>query len=922
MAGSPNLNILGTPNDRIPSIASMASGGGNYPGFHNSFSGARGVRAANDFRGMGSDSKDLNMYARAGIDNYGDADHPSINEAGYTGYHTLGQMADQFQERARADKKHNSDYGDDEEEDEDDNDHSLIPQGNESTGRWTRQEHELFLEALKKYGKEWKKVASMVKTRTVVQTRTHAQKYFQKVTKSIGGSGGMGGGHGGAGGGGGYSDDEGGLDLSTTSSARKAVGGGGGFGSSAKKGRRPGGVGGAGMDSSPMYYMDGSEEAQHRLSSYGYGVGSPGIGSGATGLGLLHQGRGSEFNSTGNFSIDENSLDRDSMVLSELHMTPALSTFKNSLINPNSISNDNMDGMQGFPQPSPAACGKRKHAELQAAQMLASSSNFEMEGAQVLSMLKDDSGRKRPPGLSLSILNPEPGSAYENAPSTPWDSELRALEARSSSRTNLSGYNNNNGATPAAAAAAAAASLPIATPSEQKNFIAKVRAAIQEGDIAGLREVLEAAEASAQSYVNSGKGAGVASSSAANLMSVFSTPNAAESREGGDGSAVPQQFALPGSASSRRTPAQSLVARSLNRSDKREKSVLMDVVCLDSSVYTQSFMVEMLNVLMDNGASAGLTDSNNATALHYAAEKGLELVGRALLVKSCPINIQNADGDAATHIAARLGHGPFLDLLADFGANFHLRNNQASCALDLAGTQSKDPGERAVMRRLMLSKEPRLRTLILYHDDCLEHTARKSSDWEGPDRLLAIMKRLRDRKEFPEFELEISSQFEKASVVLLSRAHSPEYLSFVNKLSTKLNGDSTGKDVIPPPPVPFTPQVQRFVKNQTAEELKRDESCDTSFSVGTLTAARRAAGAVAHAVDCVLLGRNRNVFCVVRPPGHHAGYSGLLDGGYSCGFCIFNSVAAGALHALEEHNCERVAIIDLDVHHGMIIDYL
>ena len=73
---------------------------------------------------------------------------------------------------------------------------------------------------------------------------------------------------------------------------------------------------------------------------------------------------------------------------------------------------------------------------------------------------------------------------------------------------------------------------------------------------------------------------------------------------------------------------------------------------------------------------------------------------------------------------------------------------------------------------------------------------------------------------------------------------------------------------------------------------------------------------MAHAVDSVLLGRNRNAFCVVRPPGHHAGHRGLLDGAKSCGFCIFNNVAAGALHALEGQFCERVAIIDIDVHHG------
>ncbi|OEU18505.1 hypothetical protein FRACYDRAFT_155665, partial [Fragilariopsis cylindrus CCMP1102] len=50
--------------------------------------------------------------------------------------------------------------------------------------RWTKEEHDAFLSGLKMYGKEWKKVAAKVKTRTVVQTRTHAQKYFQKLSKA------------------------------------------------------------------------------------------------------------------------------------------------------------------------------------------------------------------------------------------------------------------------------------------------------------------------------------------------------------------------------------------------------------------------------------------------------------------------------------------------------------------------------------------------------------------------------------------------------------------------------------------------------------------------------------------------------------------------------------------------------------------
>lgn len=49
----------------------------------------------------------------------------------------------------------------------------------ENTGRWTAEEHRLFLQGLEQHGKGWKKIASLIKSRTVVQIRTHAQKYFQ-----------------------------------------------------------------------------------------------------------------------------------------------------------------------------------------------------------------------------------------------------------------------------------------------------------------------------------------------------------------------------------------------------------------------------------------------------------------------------------------------------------------------------------------------------------------------------------------------------------------------------------------------------------------------------------------------------------------------------------------------------------------------
>eukprot|EP00977_Amphora_coffeiformis_P017444 scaffold5684_cov169-Amphora_coffeaeformis.AAC.19 len=55
--------------------------------------------------------------------------------------------------------------------------------GEEKVGRWTEEEHEVFLEGLKLHGKQWKTIATMIGTRTVVQVRTHAQKYFQKMER-------------------------------------------------------------------------------------------------------------------------------------------------------------------------------------------------------------------------------------------------------------------------------------------------------------------------------------------------------------------------------------------------------------------------------------------------------------------------------------------------------------------------------------------------------------------------------------------------------------------------------------------------------------------------------------------------------------------------------------------------------------------
>ena len=50
-------------------------------------------------------------------------------------------------------------------------------------GHWTQDEHERFIEAINKYGKDWKKIMQVVGTRSSNQIRSHAQKYFIKLDK-------------------------------------------------------------------------------------------------------------------------------------------------------------------------------------------------------------------------------------------------------------------------------------------------------------------------------------------------------------------------------------------------------------------------------------------------------------------------------------------------------------------------------------------------------------------------------------------------------------------------------------------------------------------------------------------------------------------------------------------------------------------
>jgi len=703
-------------------------------------------------------------------------------------------------------------------------------------------------------------------------------------------------------------------------------------------------------------------------------------------------------------------------------------------------------------QPSPAACGKRKMAELTAAEMLASTSagktgiragmgralyagssssgggggasggyvrgiaeraddddvaagapmlsseslmDMEGEGAHVLFMLKD--GTVSPRGLSpalagmggprgasfrrdLSIVNPDAFYAdgngddngnHRSGAETPWEREMRALETRAAAQhaaraaaafppsssaavaggdgvpysppflrptaTTLAavppGYNSSLPASHSLSSSSyeSSVSLHMSTLSEHRDFLRQVVALVDRG----VEGVLELDHLLQTAWVNLSAGSGCGTEGTSMLtIATARLLNRQDSR----GETVLMVACNPAPAAgcvvddkpgaAKETDSNSSSSSTTSTSSSSSSASSSSASTTSDPPHTgpaEDTMLAVCEVLLRHGASARTADADGNTCLHRAAALGFTHVGRLLATQGCPVNAVNAAGDAAFHIAARCGHDNFLRMLVEVGTDCHLRNGQSRCALDLLGTGTESSGSRTELRRSLLTAEPRLRTLVLHHPDCLQLSQLRPSEWEGPDRLEGILRDLQDADVFPPYELEVTSQFKKASVELLGRAHSAEYIAFVDALSKQVQqvegdggsnggGSSGGGDMS----VLFAPQLQRHTLHRAGGDVKDAATSGATFSTGTLGAARRAAGAVAYAVDRVLAGRNRNAFCAVRPPGHHAGYAGLFDGATSCGFCVFNSVAAGALHALDPagHNCPRVAIVDLDLRHG------
>ena len=90
-------------------------------------------------------------------------------------------------------------------------------------------------------------------------------------------------------------------------------------------------------------------------------------------------------------------------------------------------------------------------------------------------------------------------------------------------------------------------------------------------------------------------------------------------------------------------------------------------------------------------------------------------------------------------------------------------------------------------------------------------------------------------------------------------------------------------------------------------QIPRDFDADTPFHESIIKFAR---ASVAAALDALQAARDgKNVFSLMRPPGHHA----LRD--RAMGFCYLNNIAIAVLEALATGS-KRVAAFDFDVHHG------
>jgi acetoin utilization deacetylase AcuC-like enzyme len=152
------------------------------------------------------------------------------------------------------------------------------------------------------------------------------------------------------------------------------------------------------------------------------------------------------------------------------------------------------------------------------------------------------------------------------------------------------------------------------------------------------------------------------------------------------------------------------------------------------------------------------------------------------------------------------------------------------------------------------------------------------------------------------------------SCAVLAKVHAARYLSFLENAWRDWTALEAGNDQRQPFPSAWpvrTLRSDREPVNFIARLGLYSMDNGSPLAAGTWLAAKAGADAAASAAHLLAAGGSggRAVFCCSRPPGHHAGSD------FMGGYCFLNNAAVAA-QALRDAGAARVAVIDVDYHHG------
>ena len=147
---------------------------------------------------------------------------------------------------------------------------------------------------------------------------------------------------------------------------------------------------------------------------------------------------------------------------------------------------------------------------------------------------------------------------------------------------------------------------------------------------------------------------------------------------------------------------------------------------------------------------------------------------------------------------------------------------------------------------------------------------------------------------------------------VLAQVHAPRYLAFLQTAWQQwLALDPVANATVQPFPSVWPVRTLRSdvePDNFVARLGLYSMDNGTPMAAGTWAAAKAGADGAASAAARVAQGA-RATFCCTRPPGHHAGPD------FMGGYCFLNNAAVAA-QALRNQGARRVALLDVDYHHG------